>query len=63
MEVIGLTDMCGYQFTVGEERVYFIYGGHVGIPDVEKASQWLLTALERASKATPNTSLERMRGR
>jgi hypothetical protein len=63
LKVIGYTDMCGYQFTVGEENVYFISKGHVGVPDVEPASGWLLSALERATKATPNKSLERTRAR
>jgi len=62
-EVVGLTTMCGYQFSVGEEKVYFISKGRVGIPNVEPASPWLLSALQRASKATPNTSLERTRER
>jgi hypothetical protein len=63
MEVAGLTTMCGYQFSVGEENVYFISKGRVGIPNVEPASSWLLAALERAAKAPPNTSLERTRER
>jgi hypothetical protein len=63
MEVTGITTMCGYQFSVGEENVYFISNGQVGIPSVEPASSWLLAALERATKATPNTSLERTRER
>jgi hypothetical protein len=61
LKVVGYTDMCGYQFKVGEENVYFISKGRVGIPDVEPASGWLLSALERATKATPNKSLERTR--
>ena len=63
IEVAGLTTMCGYQFSVGEEKVYFISKGQVGIPNVEPASSWLLSAIERAAKATPNTSLERTRER
>jgi len=61
MEVTSTTTLCGYQFSVGEENVYFIRKGYIGIPSVEPASTWLLAALERASKATPNTSLERTR--
>jgi len=61
IEVAGLTTMCGYLFSVGEENVYFIRNGRVGIPNVEPASSWLLSALERTTKATPNKSLERTR--
>jgi hypothetical protein len=63
MEVTATTILCGHKFSVGEENVYFIRKGYVAIPSVEPASTWLLAALERASKATPNTPLERPRDR
>jgi hypothetical protein len=53
MEVTAITIMCGHQFSVGEENVYFIRNGQVGLPNVEPATPWLLAALERAPKATP----------
>jgi hypothetical protein len=57
--------MCGYLFTLGEEQVFFVHKGWVGVPGVEPASGWLLNALDKVvpSTATPNKSLERTRER
>jgi hypothetical protein len=57
--------MCGYSFSLGEEQVFFVHKGWVGIPGVEPLSAWLLDALSKVtpSPATPNTSLERTRER
>ena len=57
--------MCGYRFTMDEERIFFIYHGRVSIAGVEPAEAWLISALKKAAgqAAKPDTSLERTRGR
>jgi hypothetical protein len=65
IEVISLPTLCGYEFKVGEERVYFIKDHRVRMPDVAPPSSWLLSALDKRMvlNAPPNTSLERTRER
>jgi hypothetical protein len=62
--IAGGTTMCAYQFEVGEEKIYFITKGSVGVPSVEPTSSWLISALAALQAASiPNTSLERTRAR
>jgi len=51
LRVRGNPGNCGYQFTVGEERIYFIKEGVVSSAGAKRVSPWLLAALNGARHA------------
>ena len=51
LQLRGYPGHCGYSFTVGEDRIYFIKAGVVGSAGSKRVSPWLLAALNGVGRA------------
>jgi hypothetical protein len=53
LQITGHPGWCGYRFTVGEERIYFVKQGVVSSAGAKSVSPWLLAALNGVARTAP----------